>query len=584
MAINFNININMNRYKDALYPIREVSDLKALINESVSLYGSRDAFLVKDTPGGRYRAIKYHQFKEDIDALGTGLLDLGLGGKKIAVIGENRYEWVISYLATVNGNSVIVPLDRELPVGEIHHLLEKSGVSAVIYSGKVEMAIEEAVKDVSSIIYTISMDSDRNKDQNLSLKRLIERGGKLLAEKKQFFTDSVIDPDKLAIILFTSGTTGLAKGVMLSHKNICTNIVGVSKFVKLSGEDTTLSVLPIHHAYEFTGDIMTSIYQGSCVAFCEGLKYIVKNMAEARATVMLGVPLIFESMHKKVWRKAESSGKADKLRQAVNISKTLNRFNIRAARRMFKAVHEALGGNARMFIVGAAATDPAVIEDFNAMGITMFQGYGMTECAPLISVNKDRYYKAASVGLPIPGTIVQIVDQDENGIGEIICKSDSVMLGYYENPEETAKVLKEGWLYTGDYGYFDKDGFLYLSGRKKNVIVTKNGKNIFPEEVEFYINKSDYISEVVVWGFEDQETGETVVCAEIVPNFELIYEQLGRLSDEVLRSLIGEAVDSANEKMSAYKRIKRFDIRETEFEKTTTKKIKRHTVINRQEC
>jgi len=579
MGMNFNL--NMTRFKDALYPIREVSDLKTLIDESAVLYGSREAFLVKDTPGGRYRAIKYQQFKADIDALGTGLMDLGLAGKKIAVIGENRYEWVVSYLATVNGNSVIVPLDRELPVGELRHLLEKSGVSAVIYSGKVEIAIEEAARDLSSLDYTISMDADTDRGKNLSLKLLMAKGRKLLSEEKRYFVDAVIDPDKLAIILFTSGTTGLAKGVMLTHRNICANLMGVSQFIKLGGADTTLSILPIHHTYEFTGDIMTSIYQGACVAFCEGLKYIVKNMAEARATILVGVPLIFESMHKKVWRKAESTGKAEKLRQAVNISRTLNMLNIKAARKLFKSVHEALGGNARMFIVGAAATDPGVIEDFNAMGITMFQGYGMTECAPLISVNKDRYYKAASVGLPIPGTQVRIVDQDENGIGEILCKSDSVMMGYYENPEETAKVLKDGWLYTGDYGYFDKDGFLYISGRKKNVIVTKNGKNIFPEEVEFYLNKSDYISEVVVWGLDEAETGETIVCAEIVPDFEFIEQELGNLSDEAVRSLISKAVEAANEKMSVYKRVKRFEIRRTEFEKTTTKKIKRHTAVAR---
>ncbi len=579
MSINFNI--NMTRFKDALYQIREVSDLKTLVNESAALYGDRDAFLVKLTPGGLYQAIKYKQFKEDIDALGTGLMDLGLAGKKIAVIGESRYEWVISYLATIGGNSIIVPLDKELPVGELHYLLERSDVSTVIYSGKVEIAIEEAVRGVAGIGYIISMDADAHRAQNLSLKLIMERGRKLLAEEKRYFIDAVIDPDKLAIILFTSGTTGLAKGVMLTQRNICANVMGVSQYIKINKEDTTLSVLPIHHTYEFTGDIMTPLYNGACIAFCEGLKYIVKNMAEARATILVGVPLIFESMHKKVWRKAEASGKAEKLRQAVNISKTLNMLNIRAARRMFKSVHVALGGNARMFIVGAAATDPGVIEDFNAMGITMFQGYGMTECAPLISVNKDRYFKAASVGLPIPGTEVRIVDQDENGIGEIICKSPSVMLGYYENPEETGKVLKDDWLYTGDYGYFDKDGFLYISGRKKNVIVTKNGKNIFPEEVEFYVNKSDYISEVVVWGFEDEETGETVVCAEIVPDFEFIEEEQGKLSSEALRSLIGKAVDSANEKMSVYKRIKRFDIREMEFEKTTTKKIKRHAVVKK---
>jgi long-chain acyl-CoA synthetase len=581
MQMNFNLNMTMTRYKDELYPVRSISDLKDLINQSAALYPNRDAFLVKHTPGGLYQSVNYEKLKQDMDALGTALMNLGLTGKKIAVIGENRYEWVIAYLATINGVGTIVPLDKELPVAEIHHLLQFSGVSAVIYSGKVEIAIEEAVQGIPAIEYLISMDADIDRENYKSLNLLIEKGKKLIAEEKRYYLDAIIDPEVLAIILFTSGTTGLAKGVMLNHKNLCANVVGVSRFIKLTGEDTTLSVLPIHHTYEFTGEILTCLYQGACIAFCEGLKYIVKNMAESRATILLGVPLIFESMHKKVWKKAESSGSAEKLKGAIAISRTLNKFNIKAARRLFKSIHAALGGNARMFIVGAAATDPTVIEDFNAMGITMFQGYGLTECSPLVSVNKDRYFKAASVGLPLQGTEIQIIDKDENGVGEIICRSDSVMLGYYNNPEETAKVLKDGWLYTGDYGYFDRDGFLYISGRKKNVIITKNGKNIFPEEVEFYLNKSDYISEVVVWGLDDAATGETIVCAEVVPDFETIKDEMGELSPEKLTKLMGEIIDAANEKMSTYKRVKRFNIRETEFEKTTTKKIKRHTALNR---
>ena len=308
--------------------------------------------------------------------------------------------------------------------------------------------------------------------------------------------------------------------------------------------------------------MFTSIYEGCCVAICEVLKYIVKNMAESKATVMLGVPLIFESMHKKVWKKAEESGKADKMRAAVQLSKTLNKFNIKSTKKLFKAVHQAMGGNMKLLISGAAAIDPAVVEDFNAMGFTMIQGYGMTENAPIISVNKDRYYKPASVGLPMPGTEIKIIDVDENGIGEIICRGDSVMLGYYNDEEETKKVLMDGWLHTGDYGYFDKDGFLYISGRKKNVIVTKNGKNIFPEEVEFYLNKSDYIQEVVVWGTDDERSGDTVVCAEIFPDYGYVQEQHGKLSQEGLQKILKKVIDEVNENMPLYKRVKRFYIRE----------------------
>lgn len=563
------------KYKDDLYVHRPIKDLKEMVNTSAEIYGDRNAFLVKNAPGGEYIPVKFSRLKTDIDELGTSFMDLGLTGKKIAVIGENRYEWVVTYLAVVNGVGVIVPLDRELPAEEVHHLLKRSEVSAVVYSSKVGTVVEEAIQGVESIEFVISMDALEHIDNRLSLKKLQRAGRRLLLEEKRSFLDAEIDREAMCSLLFTSGTTGMAKGVMLSHKNLTANVYNMSKYVDVSNNWTGLSVLPMHHTYELTCHVFTCIYQGCCVAICEGLKYIVKNMAESKATVMLGVPLIFESMHKKVWKQAEASGKADKMRAAIQLSKTLGKFNIKSTKKLFKSVHQAMGGHMQLFISGAAAIDPVVIEDFNAMGITMFQGYGMTENSPIIAVNKDRYYKAASVGLPMPGTEVQIIDPDENGIGEIICKGDSVMLGYYDNPEETAKVLVDGWLHTGDYGYFDKDGFLYISGRKKNVIVTKNGKNIFPEEVEFYLNKSDYISEVVVWGLEDDKTGDTVVQAEIFPDYPVLESKFGKVSEEELKRILKKEIDEINENMPLYKRVKRFEIREEEFEKTTTKKIKR---------
>ncbi|MDD4121366.1 MAG: AMP-binding protein, partial [Eubacteriales bacterium] len=496
------------------------------------------------------------------------------------VIGENRYEWVVTYLSVVNGVGVIVPLDRELPSQEVHNLLERAEVTAIVYSSKVDSVVEEAIKGIQTIEYIISMDTPEHTGNKLSMKKLQRAGKRLLLEGQRNFVDAEIDPEIMSSLLFTSGTTGLAKGVMLSHKNITSNVYNMSKYVDVSHNDTGLSVLPMHHTYELTCHVFTCIYQGCCIAICEGLRYIVKNIAEAKATVMLGVPLIFESMHKKVWKKAEESGKAEKMRTAVRISKNLGKFNLRSTKKLFKAVHQAMGGNMRLLISGAAAIDPEVIEDFNAMGFTMFQGYGMTENSPIITVNKDRYFKPASVGLPMPGTEIKIIDQDENGVGEIICKGDSVMIGYYEDPEETNKVLVDGWLYTGDYGYFDRDGFLYISGRKKNVIVTKNGKNIFPEEVEFYLNKSDFINEVVVWGQEDEKSGDTVVYAEIFPDYATIEETHGKVSENELKHIIKKEIDAINERMPLYKRVKRFEIREEEFEKTTTKKIKRYTAVH----
>lgn len=569
--------MNSSKFKEEEYRHRPIRDLKDMIDTSAVLYAEKSAFLVKNAPGGTYVPIKFSQFKTDIDELGTAMMELGLTGKKIAVIGENRYEWVVTYLAVANGVGVIVPLDRELPAGEIHHLLERAAVSAIVYSSKVDSIVKEAIQGIENIEYIISMDALDHIDNKLSLKKLQRTGRRLLLEGKRCFVEAKIDPEIMCSLLFTSGTTGLAKGVMLSHKNITANVYNMSKYVDVSKNFTGLSVLPMHHTYELTCHVFTSMYQGCCVAICEGLKYIVKNMAESQATVMLGVPLIFESMHKKVWKKAEESGKGEKMRAAVQLSKKLGKFNIKSTKKLFKAVHQAMGGHMQLLISGAAAIDPSVIEDYNAMGFTMIQGYGMTENSPIIAVNKDRYYKPASVGLPMPGTEVRIIEQDDNGVGEIICKGDSVMLGYYNNPEETAKVLVDGWLHTGDYGYFDRDGFLYISGRKKNVIVTKNGKNIFPEEVEFYLNKSDFIKEVVVWGLDDEKTGDTLVQAEIFPDYPEIQERFGKLSEDGLKRLLKKEIDEINEHMPLYKRVKRFDIRTEEFEKTTTKKIKRYT-------
>ena len=573
--------MNSSRFKDTEYEHRPIRDLKDMIDTSAVLFADMNAFLVKNAPGGRYVPIKFSQLKTDIDELGTALMDLGLTGKKIAVIGENRYEWVVTYLAVVNGVGIIVPLDRELPATEVHNLLERSAVSAVVYSSKVGSVVEEAIRGVESIEFVISMDALEHVENRLSLKKLQRAGKRLLLEEKRYFIDAVIDREAMCALLFTSGTTGLAKGVMLSHKNITANVYNMSKYVDVSDGQTGLSILPMHHTYELTCHVFTCMYQGCCVAICEGLKYIVKNMAESQATVMLGVPLIFESMHKKVWKQAEASGKADKMRKAIQLSRSLEKFNIKSIKKLFKSVHQAMGGHMRMFISGAAAIDPAVIEDFNAMGITMFQGYGMTENSPIIAVNKDRYYKAAAAGLPMPGTEIRIIEPDENGVGEIICRGDSVMIGYYNNPEETAKVLVDGWLHTGDYGYFDREGFLYIAGRKKNVIVTKNGKNIFPEEVEFYLNKSEFIKEVVVWGVDDEKSGDTIVQAEIFPDYPVVEEKLGRISEEELKRILKREIDEINEHMPLYKRVKRFEIREEEFEKTTTKKIKRYTAVQK---
>ncbi len=584
--------MNSVKYKESLYAPREVSDLKDLILGSVDRYGQRNAFLVKDKADGKYKGISYEQFLNDINGLGTKLIDMGLFGKKIALIGENSYEWVLTYFATVNGTGVIVPIDRELKAEEVLNLLNRAGVSTVFYSKKAKKTIDKIKGKcgANGIKHFIFMDKvwdvrnpsdiecETNED---SIYTLIEQGKELIKKGSRDFIDAKIDPNVLAVLLFTSGTTGLAKGVMLSHKNITSNVYNMSKYVKIIDGGIGLSVLPMHHTYEMTCHIMTGLYQGMAIAICEGLKHIQENMAEIPANVMLAVPLIFETMHKKVWKRSEKSGKAKKMRRMINLSKKLKLYNHpKIVKKIFKQVHEATGGEISIFIAGGAAINPEVIEDYQAMGFTMIQGYGMTECAPIIAVNKDRYSKPAAAGLPMPGTEVKIIDEDENGIGEIVCKGPSVMLGYYENDEATEETIKDGWLYTGDYGYMDDDGFLYVSGRKKSVIVTKNGKNIFPEEVEYYLLESEYIQEVLVHGIEGERNNDVVVKAEIYPNYSFIAEQKGELTTAELTELMQTIIDEVNEKMPTYKRVKRFNIRKTDFEKTTTQKIKRHVKSN----
>ncbi|MBQ3107260.1 MAG: AMP-binding protein [Firmicutes bacterium] len=558
-----------------------VENMREMVQTSARIYSDRNAFLVKERPGGPYCGISYPRALTDMEGLATSLLDLGLKDEKIAIIGESRYEWTLSFLAIESGIGVAVPLDRELPPVEIANLLERAEAAAIIFSGKTGKRLTDALSQMDESKkprFCINMDLAENTDDQVSFKVLVQRGRAKVKAGDIRCRELPIDPESMGVLLFTSGTTGYAKGVMLSQKAILANVMNMQKVVHIE-RLTTLSVLPIHHTYELTCDQLAVLYGGNTVAYCEGLKHIVKNLGEAKANVMLGVPLLFESIHKKIWKSAEKSGKAKTMRRAVQLSKAVGGGKTKAAAKVFKAVHEAVGGQMKLLIAGAAAIDPNVVEDFCAMGIPMIQGYGMTECCPIIALNPPERPKASAAGMPLPGTEIRIEDPDESGIGEIVAKSPSVMLGYYKDPEETAKVLKDGWLYTGDYGYLDSEGFVHITGRKKNVIVTKNGKNIFPEEVEFYLMKEECIKEVVVYGKEEEGTGETIVMAAIFPDRDLLRNQFRAETEEDIRKLVKEAVDRANDQMPLYKRVKRFDLRDTEFEKTTTKKIKRFTAL-----
>jgi long-chain acyl-CoA synthetase len=559
-------------------PVKDIREIVAVAREN---HPKTPAFLVKDKPGEAFHPISFQQFEDDINALGTAFMKMGLAGKKIAVIGENSYPWLVAYFATVNGTGVVVPLDRDLQPREVANLAKIAEISAIVYAGKYNDTVDEVMAAVPGVIYAIDMSAKEDRAGRLSYSKILELGREEIAKGNRDFIDAPIDPEEVCSILFTSGTTGVAKGVMLSHNNIASNVYNLTKFVRIAPESIGLSVLPMHHTYEMTCHILAGLYQGETVAICEGLKHIAKNLQEVHANIMLSVPLIFETMHKKVWAGAEAKGSADKMRAMVRLSRALKLYNHPdLVKKIFKPVHETTGGAVTQLVSGGAGINPKVIEDFEAMGLPMIQGYGMTENSPIIAVNRDCYSIASSVGQPLPGTEVKISNPDETGVGEIICKGPSVMKGYYKNQEETDKVLKNGWLYTGDYGYLDKDGYLYISGRKKNVIIAKNGKNIFPEELEYYLTETGYILEALVHEESSERDNDVVVKAQIYPDFEKIREEKGQMDEEQLRVFIGGLVDQVNDKLPLYKRIKRFAIRHEEFEKTTTRKIKRHSASN----
>ncbi len=547
--------------KRPLYEVAQIRDIRDMLTQSIEKFGDKAAFLVKKD--GAYAPITYKEFGEDVYALGTALISRGFLGKKIAVIGENRYEWALSYMATVCGVGIIVPMDKELPETEILQLVETAGVDAVFYSPKNAKAVENA-----PIAHKFNMETD--------LPTLLAEGRALLADGNREYMDITIDPEEMRILLFTSGTTSAAKAVMLCHRNIAENIMGMCSMVFIGKDDTFLSVLPLHHTYECTCGFLCLLYRGCTIAYSEGLRYITKNLAETKATMMLGVPLLLETMYNRVWKQAEKSGRAKKLRLGIKLSRALLKVGIDKRREIFKEIHNTLGGHLRMLVAGAAAIDPKVAEGLRDFGIEAIQGYGLTECAPIAALNRDCNYRDAAAGLPLPGVDIKIEDADENGIGEIVIRGKNVMLGYYNNPAATAEVMRDGWFYSGDYGYIDKDGFVYITGRKKNVIVTKNGKNIFPEEIETYLNRAPIVAESMVYGIE-QADGDTLVAVMIQPDAEEAKNLLGEnYTKEALQKALEEAVAGVNNSLQNYKRVSRVILHEDDFEKTTTKKIKRH--------
>lgn len=567
--------------KEVLYQAEEYKDIRDMIYKTVSKYPDADAFIIKNKTGEsvEYKHITYSMLMEDINRLGTALIDLGLHGKRIAIIANNRYEWCLSYLTTLCGVGIVVPLDKSLPAGEIENLLQRSYADVVIFEDKYN-EIMKNIKNNSknNIKYYISMDQEDD-NEFLSIGKLLSRGKELLEKGDTKYIDTTINNEKMNIILFTSGTTSASKAVMLSHKNIVSNIHSLNSVIKVYSTDKNLAFLPLHHTFGSTG-LLFFMSNGSTNCFCDGLKYIQKNLQEYKITVFVCVPLLLEAINKRIMKEIDKKGKTKIIKIAVKVCNFLLKFGIDIRRKIFKDVIDSLGGALRLAVSGAAGIDKTVAENFNNFGIKTVQGYGLTETSPVLTAENDKYIKYGSVGLPMKNVEIKIDNPNEEGIGELIAKGPNVMQGYYENEEATKEALVDGWFHTGDLGYIDKDGYIFITGRKKNVIVMKNGKNIYPEELELLIAKLPYVAENMVFGIPTKDN-DLDLAAKIVYNKEYVEETYTNISKEKLKELIWEDIKIINKTMPPYKYIREIIVTDEPMIKTTTQKVKRFEEIKK---
>ena len=586
------------KFNNELYETHKIDNFRELIDNTVDKYPDNIAYKFKKNLGKSDECViekTYREIKNEIESFSTALLNLGLENKKIALIGNNRYEWCVSYLAITTGNMVVVPLDKALPEGEIENLIEVSKVEAVIYENKYADIFNKIKKSQSnSIEVCINMDLEREMAGILSFRELVEHGRNLIKTGDNKYNEIKLDNEKLSVLLFTSGTTSKPKGVMLSQKNICYNVEATAKLAKMYPDDVLLSFLPLHHTFECTITFLYGFYSGVTVAFCDGLKYIAKNLTEYKVSIIVAVPLVLESMYKKIENGIEKSGKTKLVKFMGKISNFLYKYlHIDIRRKLFKSVLEQLGGKVRVLYFGAAAMNKEVIDGYNTFGIATIQGYGLTETSPLLAAESDRQKRPGSVGRNPYNVQLKIVDEDgnevasvsgsdevkvmvnePNKIGEIVAKGPNVMLGYYENEEETNRVLKDGWFYTGDLGYFDKDGFLYITGRKKEVIVLKNGENVYPTDIEFLVNRLPYVQESILFPRKNAKN-EIALGIKLVYDAEQIKETFGNKTEEEYEKLIWEDIKEINQTLPIFKRIKELIITTEPLEKTTTQKTKR---------
>jgi len=560
------------------YDYPQLNNLKEIVYNSVEKYAEINAFVLKEKNGEEtsYKYITYKEFLNQVNNLGTGLFNLGMKGKRIAVISKNRYEWVWGYISTLLGDMIAVPLDKGLQEAEIESCLIRSKADAVIF----EDSFSELMKNLKASGKTnlkeyICMDKS---SEFKNIYDIAKEGEKILAKGNKDYINTEINSEDMRMILFTSGTTSMSKAVMLSHKNVATNVSSVVRVGKVNPGDSNLAFLPFHHTMGSTG-LMFVFAQGACTAFPDGLRYVAQNLKEYKVAVFIGVPLLIESIYKKMMKEIQKQGKEKLINTARKVTNGLLKLKIDIRRKVFKQVIDQLGGELRFVINGAAAIDKEVAKGFNELGIRLIQGYGLTETSPILSVENDKYLKYGSSGFPVTNVQVKIADEDEFGVGEIIASGPSIMLGYYENEEATNDVLKNGWFYTGDLGYIDEEGYVFVTGRKKNVIVLKNGKNIYPEELEALVNKLEVVKDSMVYGA--QKADDVMVSVKVQYDEEIVKEKYPNKTKEELVKIVWDQIKEINKTLPTYKYIKNMVLTGEEFIKTTTAKIKRYEEIKK---
>ena len=590
MNINYDeIEKNKDKKKDKKeFVATNYNSIKEIFEHSIKTYANKEFILEKFDPKGKYEEISYEQFGKDVIGFGTALNRvLKLENRpRIMILSETTYDWYVSYVTLLCGDAIAIPTDKELPENELENVVKRSKADAIIYSEKKADSVKKIMEKFPQVKYFIKMYSeDELQNKTVGMQYLINEGTKFVNSGDDYFAKVETDPDEFKVLLFTSGTTSNAKGVMLTSRNLAENINAATAYAKVYPEDRFFSVLPLHHTYESTIGFLLPMAWGSSIAVCQGLKHIVPNMLESKPSVLISVPLLIENLYKKINASIKKAGKDGLVGSMLHITNALKLVGVDVKRKVFSDIYENLGGNLRFIVSAAAPIDAKIGKWVEDIGITFLQGYGLTETAPIAALTPEYQPKVGSAGKAIPKGEIRIEDPNEDGEGEVLIKTPTLMIGYYEDEKATNEVIEvidgERWFHSGDIGYLDKDGFLYITGRSKNVIVTQNGKNIYPEEIELLLAQVPEIKECMVYGKQDEKdptNKELIISAKVIPNLDKIGEDL---TDEEIREIIWPKIKEVNKKLTSYKAIKNLEIKHDEFEKTTTMKIKRYAEIKK---